>query len=75
MTDNKNALSATISTEKGTITLNLFNEQAPTTVANFVNLVERGYYDGLSFHRVIDDFMIQGGCSPRNRNGWPWISI
>ena len=71
MTDNKNALSATISTEKGTITLNLFNEQTPTTVANFVNLVERGYYDGLSFHRVIDDFMIQGGCPQGTGMGGP----
>src|SRR6056297_1899376 len=57
---------AVISTSKGDIRLDLFPEQAPVTVANFVNLAKRGYYDGLPFHRVIDDFMIQGG-SPQGR--------
>ena len=49
-------------TDKGTISLSLEDDRAPITVANFCNLIERGYYDGLSFHRVIDDFMIQTGC-------------
>ena len=55
-------MQATIHTNKGDIRLELFADQAPLTVANFVNLAERGYYDGLTFHRVIPDFMIQGGC-------------
>ena len=56
------SLVAVMETNKGTIRLDLYPEQTPVTVANFVNLVQRGFYDGLSFHRVIDDFMIQGGC-------------
>jgi peptidyl-prolyl cis-trans isomerase B (cyclophilin B) len=54
-------LYATISTSKGDIRLQLFPSGAPLTVANFVNLAQRGYYDGLKFHRVIANFMIQGG--------------
>lgn len=54
-------LQATIKTEKGEIVLELYGDKAPLTVANFVNLANRGYYDGLKFHRVIDNFMIQGG--------------
>ena len=54
-------LKATISTDKGDIVLQLTPEETPKTVANFVNLAVRGYYDGLVFHRVIADFMIQGG--------------
>ena len=55
-------LTATMSTSKGDIKLKLFAEEAPVTVSNFVNLVNRNYYNGLKFHRVIDDFMVQGGC-------------
>jgi len=55
-------LKATISTAKGDISLDLFADQAPLTVLNFVSLSKRGYYDVLTFHRVIADFMIQGGC-------------
>ncbi|HQW80514.1 MAG TPA: peptidylprolyl isomerase, partial [Pseudomonadota bacterium] len=55
-------LKAHINLVRGTIHLDLFADQAPNTVANFVNLARRKYYDGLSFHRVIPDFMIQGGC-------------
>jgi len=62
---------AVISTSKGDIRLDLFPEQAPVTVANFVNLAKRGYYDGLPFHRVIDDFMIQGGCPQGRGTGGP----
>ena len=49
-------------TSAGNITIELFHGSAPDTVANFVKLVEDGFYDGLHFHRVIEDFMIQGGC-------------
>ena len=48
-------------TNKGEININLFPEKSPITVASFVNLVKHGYYDGLTFHRVIEDFMAQGG--------------
>ena len=51
-----------IVTKKGEIKLNLFDEDAPMTVASFLYLIQKGYYNGLNFHRVIDDFMIQGGC-------------
>ena len=49
-------------TSAGNIVIDLFHGSAPDTVANFVKLVEMGHYDGLHFHRVIQDFMIQGGC-------------
>jgi peptidyl-prolyl cis-trans isomerase B (cyclophilin B) len=62
---------ATIKTNKGEIRLNLFAELAPVTVTNFVNLAKRGYYDGLKFHRVIADFMIQGGCPFGTGTGGP----
>ena len=55
-------ITATIATTKGNIVLSLFDQSAPLTVANFVNLAQRGFYNGLIFHRVIADFMIQGGC-------------
>ena len=54
------ALRATIHTSKGDIKLDLFPDKAPVTVLNFVNLVSRGYYDGLVFHRVIPDFHDSG---------------
>jgi peptidyl-prolyl cis-trans isomerase B (cyclophilin B) len=64
-------ISATITTDTGVIELELFADQAPLTVANFVNLARRGFYDGLTFHRVIDEFMIQGGCPQGNGTGGP----
>ena len=64
-------IQARIDTSKGSIHLNLFADEAPVTVANFVNLASRGYYDGLQFHRVIADFMIQGGCPEGNGRGGP----
>ncbi len=64
-------LSAEIVTDKGTISVDLFAEQSPITVANFVNLARRGFYNGLSFHRVIADFMIQGGFPDGNGMGGP----
>ena len=54
-------INVTFDTNRGPIHLRLHEDRAPITVANFVNLAKRGYYDGLSFHRVIADFMIQGG--------------
>lgn len=64
-------LKATIKTNKGNINLNLHADQTPLTVANFVNLAKRGYYKGIQFHRVIDDFMIQGGCPQGTGTGGP----
>lgn len=64
-------LKATIHTTKGDIKLNLFPDKAPLTVLNFVNLAKKGFYDGLSFHRVIPDFMIQGGCPLGTGTGGP----
>ena len=64
-------MQATMTTSKGAIRLNLFPDQAPVTVANFVNLVSRGYYDGLEFHRVIANFMVQGGCPQGTGTGGP----
>ena len=55
-------------TDKGDINAELFPKEAPDTVANFVKLIEAGFYDGLAFHRVIPDFVIQGGC-PNTRAG------
>ena len=54
-------LTAVMDTDKGEIRIELFPADAPLTVMNFVNLAQRGYYDGLKFHRVIPDFMVQGG--------------
>lgn len=62
---------ATIKTNKGEIRLNLYPDQTPVTVSSFVNLAQRGYYDGLVFHRVIPDFMIQGGCPTGTGTGGP----
>ena len=53
---------ATITTEKGDIRLELYEEKTPKTVANFEKLAKKGFYDGLKFHRVIPDFMVQTGC-------------
>ncbi len=64
-------ITATIETSKGTINLTLFPELAPVTVASFANLSKRGYYDGLNFHRVIANFMIQGGCPNGTGTGNP----
>jgi len=57
-----------LQTDKGDINLELFPKEAPGTVANFVKLIEAGFYDGLAFHRVIPNFMVQGGC-PNSREG------
>ena len=65
------SLFATFDTDRGPIKVELFADKAPLTVANFVNLARRGFYDGLSFHRVIPDFMIQGGCPEGSGRGGP----
>ena len=65
------SLIATFDTARGPIKVELYPEKAPLTVANFVNLVQRGFYDGLTFHRVIPDFMIQGGCPEGSGRGGP----
>lgn len=64
-------LIATIKTNKGDINLKLMPEVAPVTVTNFVNLSKRGYYNGIKFHRVIEDFMIQGGDPTGTGAGGP----
>jgi peptidyl-prolyl cis-trans isomerase B (cyclophilin B) len=64
-------LKAIIKTSKGPINIRLFDDLAPLTVANFVNLSQRGFYDGLTFHRVIDDFMVQAGCPNGDGRGGP----
>jgi len=61
----------TMTTNHGDIVLELFDEDAPETVANFRRLAEDGYYDGLIFHRVIPDFMVQGGCPQGTGTGGP----
>ena len=59
---------AVMDTDAGVVVIELFDADAPNTVANFVKLANEGFYDGLSFHRVIDGFMAQGGC-PNTRAG------
>lgn len=66
---------AIMETEKGTIHLQLFDEDAPNTVKNFVDLSKKGFYDGLTFHRVIPNFMIQGGCPYGTGTGGPGYQI
>ena len=64
-------LTATFTTSRGPIRVRLYADKTPVTVASFVNLAQRGFYDGLSFHRVIPDFMIQGGCPEGSGRGGP----
>ena len=61
----------TISTSRGDIQIELYADKVPNTVANFVKLAADGFYDGLSFHRVIDDFMVQTGCPEGSGRGGP----
>jgi peptidyl-prolyl cis-trans isomerase B (cyclophilin B) len=62
---------ATMKTSQGDITIELFDEDAPKTVQNFKDLAGKGFYDGLAFHRIIKDFMIQGGCPQGTGTGGP----
>lgn len=66
---------AEIHTVKGVMKVRFFEEDAPNTVANFVKLAKSGFYDGLNFHRVIPDFVIQGGCPDGTGAGGPGYSI
>ncbi|MBT9315974.1 peptidylprolyl isomerase [Leptothoe spongobia] len=66
---------AIMETEKGTINIEFFDNDAPNTVANFVKLSKDGFYDGLNFHRVIPNFMIQGGCPNGTGTGGPGYKI
>jgi peptidyl-prolyl cis-trans isomerase B (cyclophilin B) len=66
---------ALIETEKGTMKVEFYTEDAPGTVANFVKLAKSGFYDGLTFHRVIPDFVIQGGCPHGTGTGGPGYTI
>lgn len=66
---------AEIKTAKGLMKVNFFEKDAPGTVANFVKLAKEGYYDNLNFHRVIPDFVIQGGCPDGTGAGGPGYTI
>ncbi|MFN0032842.1 MAG: peptidylprolyl isomerase [Flavobacteriales bacterium] len=66
---------AIIHTEKGDMKIEFYHADAPNTVANFIKLIESGYYDGLTFHRVIPDFVIQGGCPNGTGTGGPGYKI
>ena len=65
------SLIATFDTDRGSIKVELYPDKAPLTVASFVNLAQHGFYDGLNFHRVIPDFMVQGGCPEGSGRGGP----
>lgn len=66
---------AIIHTEKGNMTVEFYHKDAPKTVKNFLDLSEKGYYNGLTFHRVLPDFVIQGGCPDGTGAGGPGYSI
>ncbi|MFM2049198.1 MAG: hypothetical protein RI955_1746 [Bacteroidota bacterium] len=68
-------MNAIIHTAKGNMKIEFFEKDAPGTVANFVKLIKQGFYDGLTFHRVIEDFVIQGGCPEGIGSGGPGYSI
>jgi peptidyl-prolyl cis-trans isomerase A (cyclophilin A) len=70
--DNKKAI---FNTSKGDFTIELFNDKAPITTGNFIRLVDEGFYNGLIFHRVIPNFMIQGGCPHGSGRGGPGYNI
>ncbi len=67
--------SAEIHTARGVMKVKFYEEDAPNTVANFITLSQKGYYDGLTFHRVIPDFVIQGGCPNGDGGGGPGYTI
>lgn len=68
-------IKAEITTPKGTMKVDFYEKDAPNTVANFCKLAKEGFYDGLTFHRVIPDFVIQGGCPVGNGVGGPGYKI
>lgn len=67
--------SAQFKTNMGDFTIELFEDKAPVTTKNFIDLIEKGFYDGLTFHRIIDGFMIQGGCPSGTGTGGPGYKI
>lgn len=69
------SLKAEMVTDKGTMWIEFYEEDAPNTVKNFTDLAEKGFYDGLTFHRVITDFVIQGGCPEGTGRGGPGYQI
>lgn len=68
-------MKATITTNKGVMQVDLYAEETPITVSNFVKLAKEGFYDGLTWHRVIPDFVIQGGCPNGTGTGGPGYTI
>ena len=70
-TDTTKIYRTTITTDRGTIVMDLDPQLAPSSVSNFVGLARSGYYDGLTFHRVVPDFVIQGGCPEGGGSGGP----
>lgn len=66
---------AEIHTDKGVMKVEFFDKDAPNTVKNFTDLAKKGFYDGLNFHRVIPNFVIQGGCPNGTGAGWPGYKI
>lgn len=68
-------MKAEIHLESGILDVELFAEETPKTVANFVKLIQSGYYDGLTFHRVIPNFVVQGGCPNGDGRGGPGWTI
>ena len=68
-------MKATITTNKGVMQVDLYTEETPITVSNFVKLAKEGFYDGLTWHRVIPDFVIQGGCPNGTGTGGPGYTI
>ena len=68
-------MQAIMKTAKGDIQIDLFSDDAPNTVKNFTDLIEKGFYDGLNFHRVIPNFVVQGGCPQGTGTGGPGYHI
>jgi peptidyl-prolyl cis-trans isomerase B (cyclophilin B) len=66
---------AEMHTSKGIMTIELYNDDAPKTVENFVSLINKGFYDGLTFHRYLENFVIQGGCPTGTGTGGPGYTI
>ena len=73
--DDKQLPQVMLQTSQGDVVIELYEDNAPNTVANFINLVEKGFYDGLKFHRVIDRFMAQGGDPKGTGSGGPGYNI
>ncbi len=68
-------MKAELEIEQGTLEIELYHDDAPGTVENFVSLAKKGFYDGLTFHRVIPDFVVQGGCPKGDGTGGPGYTI